>query len=128
MRPPYKKANIVRDPEAVALWRAEQDERCMVCQHKKCGWLPLSVHHIVRSAGRSDEACNFLLVGQPCHDRCPGHDGSFYPKLTMGEVLTVKVLADPTCYDRLRLEELYGSPLEVEPLPDWLLEKRRRKK
>lgn len=120
MREPYERVGVVRDPEGRKLWAAQQERRCQVCLGK-ADWRGFSVHHLIRGAGRSDEDCNWILVCGSCHDRCPGHDGSEYPKLTLGEMLTCKVLADPIEYDRPRLEALYGSPLEVTPLPEWLL-------
>lgn len=122
MRPMYQKCKPVRDEEARVLWRAEQGSKCQCCL-KAPDFRGLAVHHIVRFR-RSDEPCNLLLLCGDCHEAC--HDGSG-EKLSIGMMLTVKVLTDPTEYDRPRLEELYGSPMELEPMPDWLLLKRMRR-
>ncbi len=54
-------------------WAAEQEQRCQVCFATICAmWLSpdharaeFHVHHLI--VGRSDEACNFLLLCHRCH-------------------------------------------------------------
>jgi len=120
----YERVKPVRDEVARLRWLHKQISmygyRCQAC-YGRPDWRGAAIHHIIRFR-RSDEETNFMLLCGCCHDLC--HDGSG-PKLNLGVVCMVKFIENPDEFSLSRLEQLRGQPIELEPLPEWLQEKRR---
>lgn len=121
------KSKPVRDVRFRRAWAAERD-RCQVCGINRWFSQPVSglqVHHIIKS-GRSDEACNLLLVCDECHkviegERVVRYDGSRREPLTLANVLWFKQASDPEEYNEDRLTILYRHRQRTEkyrPLPE----------
>lgn len=81
----------------------------------------LELHHIIKR-GRSDERTNLIRLCRICHCRA---EATSAPKfwLTLGVILSIKKLRDPTGWDAKRLAELRLKNLpDLLPIPQALLD------
>jgi hypothetical protein len=82
-------------------------------------WPGLEIHHLILGSGRSDEACNLLVLCNRCHQLCHNltirqPDGTVMPSLGLPVYLRIKRHRDPNNFDPERLVELRGG----ESLPE----------
>ena len=107
----YEKVNPVRDVAGRRAWMRMQD-RCQCCRvhRSRTDFRGLSCHHIVKFK-RSDEPTNYLCLCGHCHSRAEGVER---PKLTLAECCRLKRVSNPDEFNLARLEQLRGSPIEME--------------
>jgi hypothetical protein len=126
---------VICDPVMYAAW-AREHQFCQVCgisdrRARVESGVRNSVHHVVKFR-RSDERTNLLKCCNRCHSLCEGlqirhSDGTLYPTLPLGVVLTVKRSREPQDFDAARLEVIYGRQLPwPKPLP-WIFEEQFRR-
>ncbi len=128
-RDPFIGVKIVRDAAVRREWAIVHD-KCQVCgrneqQIKRDSEFPnlLQTHHLIGGAGRSDEPCNFLRLCPRCHEVYHGfrvkRNGTYWPNLTMGMLLTAKREADGDEWDPARLSVLRHRKIpDLEPIPE----------
>lgn len=121
----FRKAYPVTDAAFRNHWKAQQEQRCQCCGITRNGmWMSLEraefhSHHIIRGAGRSDEACNLLLLCYR-HHICSAHNYGGGENLTQANLLWLKKQTDEWDENRL-LELAYRKGWANEPeKPSWL--------
>lgn len=123
-----------QDNSTVRRQWANQHHHCFACgiPSARAPWPGAAVHHIVGGSNRSDEPTNLALLCARCHslyhgDRIRKTNGTYWPRLTLGMVLTLKASLDPQEYDPARLAVLRGQALpEQEGIPEDFLEEFRK--
>lgn len=130
--PEFKRANPITDVAFRNQWKAEQEQRCQVCyitidgmrQSPHHVFAEFHVHHLIGGAnGRSDEACNLLLLGHRCHMGA-AHSFAANRNLTREHLLWVKMQTDE--WNPERLWELAHKRHEPVELPDVYQKERER--
>lgn len=140
------KIGKISDSEAKHKWAMERPF-CMIC-----GWSPLKCQvahlpykgdeilwletdHISGGAGRSDESANLCRICSRCHRlkhgaRIKRDDGTYWPKLTLANILWAKKRSNPAEYDAFRIGVLLGRPAPEpeEPAEVFMVEWRRNKR
>lgn len=128
----FKKAHPVTDVLFLAQWKATQEQRCQACYVTIHGMLgsphhvfaEFHTHHLIGGAnGRSDEACNLLLLCHRCHMGA-AHNFAANRNLTRENLLWVKMQTDE--WDPERLWALAHKQYEPVELPEVYLRERER--
>lgn len=118
----------IKDPVGRREWALSRlDRGCIVCGTlAPPDFRGFSVHHILGgNCGRSDEPANYALVDGVCHDLAEGRQirqyGKVLPTISLGLMITIKMIRDHEDFSLSRLAELNRERLpHLEPIPDWI--------
>lgn len=103
---------------------SESRTSCAACgiskvSAEKYRWPGLETHHIVKP-GRSHEACNLIRLCRRCHQLAEGNDITgtiggveyIWDRLSIENVIWLKLLSEPKDVDLMRLSQLLGRYVE----------------